>query len=129
MAGVVPAEVATRCASMQRRMDAMLSRPGRPDGSSPDLFILHRTASAYLPAALRAYAGQMRADAAEGAVAGGRTPDQVLQEQLELIESRLAGIDAAMETNDLDRLLEHGQFLEERFGRTSDDVAAPLPRA
>jgi hypothetical protein len=123
MVGVVSPDVLARYEAVHRRMLAMLPRMGQLVGSGQDLYILHRTASDYLPTAVRSYLNVARAGAAERALPDGRTPRQAVLEQLDLIDTRLADIGDALDQNDLDRLLAHGRFLEARFG----DGLSPKP--
>jgi hypothetical protein len=116
MVGTVTPDVLARYESIHRRMLGMLPRMGQLQGSSQDLYILHRTASDYLPTAVRSYLSVARAGGAERALPDGRTPRQAVLEQLDLIDSRIADIGDALDQNDLDRLLSHGRFLETRFG-------------
>ena len=116
MVGTVSPDVLARYESVHRRMLAMLPRMGQLEGTSQDLYILHRTASDYLPTAVQSYLSLARAGTTEQPLPDGRTPRQALLEQFDLIDSRLADIGDALDRNDLDRLLAHGRFLETRFG-------------
>lgn len=116
LVGNVPPDVLSKYESIHRRMLAMLPHLGRLEGTSEDLYILHRTAADYLPVAVQSYLKVARAGGAEQPLADGRTPHQALLEQLDLIETRLADLGAALEGRDLDQLLAHGRFLEARFG-------------
>jgi hypothetical protein len=120
MTGGVPADVIARYESLQRRMLAMLPRQTRREGISPELFILHRTASDYLPGAVRSYLVLVQSGDPDQPLADGRTPHQILLAQLELIESTLTDVAVALSRNDADRVLVHGRFLEERFGPGGD---------
>lgn len=125
LVGKVPPDILSRYESIHRRMLAMLPHLGRLEGTSEDLYILHRTAADYLPVAVRSYLKVARAGGAERPLADGRTPHQVLLEQLDLIESRLADLGAALEGEDLDQLLAHGRFLEARFGERGNAGLRP----
>jgi hypothetical protein len=114
--GRVPPDVLTKYESIHRRMLAMLPRLGRLEGTSQDLYIVHRTAGDYLPTAVRSYLALVAAGTAEQALPDGRTPHQAVLEQLDLIDTGLAEIADALDRSDIDRLLVHGRFLESRFG-------------
>ena len=116
MIGNVPVDVITKYQSIHWLMLSMLPRMGQLEGTSEDLYILRRTASDYLPTAVRSYLSVALSDAAEEQLPDGRTPHQAVIEQLDLIETRLRDIADALDRNDLDRLLIHGRFLEARFG-------------
>ncbi len=110
-----------------RRMLAMMPRLGQLDGTSQDLYILHRTASDYLPTAVQSYLSLVRTGANEQRLPDGRTPHQALLEQLDLIETKLAEIGEALDRNDLDRLLIHGRFLEARFAQAPSGLGLEPP--
>jgi hypothetical protein len=114
--GNAPVDVITRYQSIHWLMLSMLPRMGQLEGTSEDLYILHRTASDYLPTAVTSYLSVALSGAAEERLPDGRTPHQVVLEQLDLIETRLREISDALDRKDLDRLLIHGRFLEDRFG-------------
>lgn len=93
-----------------------------PPGSE-DLFVIQRTATDYLPSALDAYLALPPEYAATRHVQDGKTPKQVLLEQLELIDSKMDEVADAVHQRDTDRLLASGRFLEERFGK--GDLSLP----
>jgi hypothetical protein len=86
-----------------------------PPGS-PDLFVVGRTATDYLPSALQAYLSLPRAYAALHKMQNGKTADQVLDEQLTLIGGKMDEVADAVHKKDTDALLANGRFLEEKFG-------------
>jgi len=95
-----------------------------PPGSE-DLFVIQRTATDYLPAALEPYLALPPEYATTRPVQGGKTPKQVLVEQLALIDSKMDEVTDAVHQRDTDRLLASGRFLEERFGK--GDLSVPGP--
>jgi hypothetical protein len=127
MVGHVPVDVISRYESIHRRMLGMVPRMGQMEGTSQDLYILRRTAEDYLPTAILPYLRLARAGADERPLPDGRTPHQVVLAQLELIDAKLAEIDDALNSNDLDRLLVHGRFLETRFAAASSGDLALKP--
>ena len=86
-----------------------------PPGS-PDLFVVGRTATDYLPSALQAYLNLPRAYAALHKMANGKTADDVLNDQLTLLSSKMGEVADAVHKKDSDALLANGRFLEEKFG-------------
>ena len=127
MVGTVAPDILARYESIHRRMLAMLPRLGQLDGTSQDLYILHRTAIDYLPTAVQSYLSLVRAGTNEQRLPNGRTPHQALLDQLDLIETKLAEIGEALDRNDLDRLLIHGRFLEARFARAPSGLGLEPP--
>ena len=86
-----------------------------PPGS-PDLFVVGRTATDYLPSALQAYLNLPRAYATLHKMANGKTADDVLGDQLTLIATKMNEVADAVHKKDSDALLANGRFLEEKFG-------------
>ena len=86
-----------------------------PPGS-PDLFVVGRTATDYLPSALQAYLNLPRAYATLHKMPNGKTADEVLSDQLTLIATKMNEVADAVHKKDSDALLANGRFLEEKFG-------------
>ena len=95
-----------------------------PPGS-PDLFVVGRTATDYLPSALQAYLNLPRAYATLYKMPNGKTADQVLDDQLTLLASKMDEVADAVHKRDSDALLANGRFLEEKFG--ASPLALPQP--
>ena len=84
---------------------------------------------AYLPQALDSYLAVPRAFAERRPVAGGRTPHDVLLEQLDLMDRKMQEVADDIARHDSDRLLANGRFLAERFSGSSlriDAADAPV---
>lgn len=86
-----------------------------PPGS-PDLFVVGRTATDYLPSALQAYLNLPRAYATLHKMTNGKTADQVLDDQLTLLAAKMNEVADAVHKKDSDALLANGRFLEQKFG-------------
>jgi hypothetical protein len=86
-----------------------------PPGS-PDLFVVGRTATDYLPSALQAYLNLPRAYATLHKMPNGKTADDVLGDQLTLLEAKMDEVADAVHKKDSDALLANGKFLEDKFG-------------
>jgi len=89
------------------------------DGADPNVYLIRQTALAYLPDAFAAYLRMPRLMAERRAIAGGRTPHDVLLDQLDLMDRRLADVADDMARHDSDKLLANGRFLAEKFGVSS----------
>jgi hypothetical protein len=83
---------------------------------SPDLFVVGRTATDYLPSALQAYLNLPRAYATLHKMQNGKTADEVLSDQLTLLGSKMDEVADAVHKKDSDALMANGRFLEEKFG-------------
>lgn len=110
----VPRHIELRVREIANTITAVLPRAAELGPGSPDVYVLQRTADDYLPTALQTYL-----NLPGGAlVAGGKTADQVLSEQLDLLSARLHEVRLAIQRKDSDALVAHGRFLEEKFGRS-----------
>jgi hypothetical protein len=96
------------------------------DATDPNVYLIRQTALNYLPQALDSYLAVPRLYAEMRPVAGGKTPHDVLVEQLELMARKLREVAEDIATHDSDRLLANGRFLSERFATSSLKVAAPV---
>jgi hypothetical protein len=120
--GRVPDDVLAAVGRVHARLREVLERADALPPGSPDAFVVERTALDYLPAALESYLNLPRGYANRVQVSAGRTPRQVLLDQLALLEAKLGEVLDAVARGDTDRLLAHGRFLEDRFGRSEVDI-------
>jgi hypothetical protein len=125
VSGRVPAEVFAKVQNIQQIILGILPRSGALPPGSPELFVVERTATDYLPTALESYLNLPRAYATLHPVQDGKTPKQVLLDQLALLESKMGEVADDVHRNDTDRLLANGRFLEERFGRSGLSLDNP----
>lgn len=123
--GKVPAEVMAKVLSIRQIIFGILPRSGNLPPGSPELFVVERTATDYLPRSLDSYLSLPRAYAMSHPVQDGKTPKQVLLDQLALLESKMKEVAADVNRNDADRLLANGRFLEARFGRSQLSLKPP----
>ena len=123
--GRVPADVLAKVQSIQQIILGILPRSGVLPPGSPELYVVQRTAIEYLPTALESYLNLPRAYATLHPVQDGKTPKQVLIDQLTLLESKMSEVADDVHRNDTDRLLANGRFLEERFGRSALSLEGP----
>jgi len=87
----------------------------------PTVMLIRQTALHYLPQALEAYLALPRIYAERVPVQDGKTAEDVLIEQLQLISQKMKETSQAMFQNDADRLLSNARFLQERFARSAFD--------
>jgi hypothetical protein len=95
-----------------------------PPGSR-DLFVLQRTATEYLPTSVDAYLALPASYATAAVLRDGRTALQILGDQLDLLDVEVGEIGDAVRDRDSERLLVHGRFLEQVFGRGSNELELP----
>lgn len=125
VSGRLPPEVIAKLLSIRQIIVGILPRTGNLPPGSPELFLVERTATDYLPAALQSYLNLPRSYATLHPVQDGKTPRQVLLEQLTLLESKMNEVADDVHQYDADRLLANGRFLEERFGRSALSLEPP----
>ncbi len=123
--GKVPPEVMAKVLKIRQVIYEILPRAGNLVPGSPELFIIERTATDYLPTSLQAYLNLPRAYATLHAVQDGKTPKEILLDQLALLENKMNEVAGDVHGNDADRLLANGRFLEERFGRSPLSLKPP----
>jgi len=87
-----------------------------PPGSL-ELYLIERTARDYLPAAVDAYLRLPGDYVSLQPGSRGRTPLDVLLEELGLLDAEMRRIAELVHRTDMDRLLAHRRFLADRFGR------------
>jgi hypothetical protein len=122
--GKVPAEIEAKVQSINDTILGILPHYGEFPAGSPDLFVVGRTATDYLPRALQSYLNLPRVYATTHPVDGGKTSEQVLSAQLDLLGSKLNNVADAVHKKDSDALLANGRFLEEKFGKSQLSLPA-----
>ena len=101
---------------------ATVSTDAAASGAERDLFLIRQTALDYLPAALNTYLALPRPYAERRAVVGGRTAHDILLEQLQLMDEKMAEVADDIARHDTDRLLAHGRFLQDKFSGSALDL-------
>jgi hypothetical protein len=123
--GRLPSDVQVKVVEIRREILELLPRTTTFPLGSEDLYVIERTATDYLPATLQAYLTLPEPYATTRVLQGGKTPLELLREQLQLLDDRLDEIAEAVRQQDSDRLVANGRFLEERFGRGPGSLALP----
>ena len=106
---------------------ATLEAEGAENEADPNVYLIRQTALTYLPDAFATYLRMPRLLAEHRAIANGRTPHDVLLEQLDLMDRRLEDVADDIARHDSDKLLANGRFLAEKFATSSfqlDDADA-----
>jgi hypothetical protein len=123
--GKVADDLYAKVVSIQGSILATLATEGASgDAADPNVYLIRQTALAYLPDAFATYLRMPRLMAERRAIAGGRTPHDVLLDQLDLMDSRLADVADDMARHDSDKLLANGRFIAEKFAVSSLHVPA-----
>ncbi len=115
----VPKEVLGHVLSIQSSVLEVLPTLTRDGAYTHHAYIVKQTALEYLPETLETYLNLPPAFARLHTVKDGKTAQQLLLGQLELLDTTLKDIVVDLHQNDTDRLLINGRFLEEKF-RKSD---------
>jgi len=125
VSGQLPPDVMAKVQSIQQIILGILPRSGVLPADSPELYIVQRTATEYLPTARATYLNLPRAYATLHPVQQGKTSKQILLDQLGLLENKMSEVADDVHRYDADRLLANGRFLEERFGRSALSLEGP----
>jgi hypothetical protein len=123
--GKVAEDLYETTANIRRTILATIGNGPQGDPTDPDVYLVRATALSYLPEAFESYLRMPRADAEWRRLAAGRTPHDVLLEQLQLMESRLRDVRERLVRGNTDRLMVSGRFIGKRFGTSSIDVDDP----
>ena len=118
----VPDSVAKRVKYISTSITDSLRRADSLGEGSSEVHGLVKTATDYLPTALQTYLDLPRNYADRKIVSNGRTPLALLIEQLDLIIKELDEIAEAVNRADSDKLIAHGRFLEEKFGKSGSGL-------
>jgi hypothetical protein len=114
VAGRVPPDIWIRIQRIELTIRAeILPRLDCLPLGAPELYLVERTASDFLPTAVETY---LRLPAGY-ASPGGAIAYRVLVDELDLLEAQMRRVAEVVHRADMDRLLAHRRFLEDRFRR------------
>jgi hypothetical protein len=120
--GRVPPEIARSVDAITKTITDTLPRANALGPGSPGQFVLVRCATDYLPTALHAYLDLPRQYADHHAVQSGKTPLELLSDQLDLLRKQMSDVAEAVNRADTDRLIANGRFLAEKFATGPLDI-------
>lgn len=121
----LPADVQKKVDRIRRKADVLGRHPDRFPIGSRDLYVVQHTSSDYLPATVNAYQ-EVPPWSVDTPAADGRTPLQMLHNQLDILETKLDEIAETVRKQRVDNLLANERFLEERFGaREPEELRIP----
>jgi hypothetical protein len=118
----VPLEVRAKAEQIRLKADMFSREFEHAPMGSRNLYILRRIQAEYLPATLQSYLALGGDDRARSP--DGRTGQQVLRDQLQLLDGKLDEIADDLQRENIDRLLANERFLEEHFGRGAGELDA-----
>jgi len=114
VAGRVPPDIWIRIQRIELTIRAeILPRLDCLPLGAPELYLVERTARDFLPTAVETY---LRLPAGY-ASPGGAIAYRVLVDELDLLEAQMRRVAEVVHRADMDRLLAHRRFLQDRFSR------------
>ena len=125
----VPSEIRFKIKRIAMTITELLPRASALGAGSPDTYVLVRCATDYLPTAFQAYLDLPRDYADHCVVADGRTPLDLLSEQLDLLTTQINRIADRVNAVHSDKLIANGRFLSQKFGPRELDLDAGRPDA
>ncbi len=84
---------------------------------APELYLIERTVSDYLPTAIDAYLRLPSGYVSSQPGSHGRAAVEVLAEELDFLDAEMRQVAEVVHRTDMDRLLAHKRFLIDRFTR------------
>ena len=117
--GRVPKEILAKVESIQGSILEVLPQIVDLGSSDYNIFLIKQTALDYLPASLEYYLNLPPAYATLRPVKDGKTPRQLVLEQLGLLDDQMKEVVQAVYRNDTEKLMVQGQFLKEKFQKSS----------
>jgi hypothetical protein len=112
----LPAEAEKQVDRIRRKAAVLGLHPDRFPIGSKDLYTVQQTAADYLPATVNTYL-EVPTWSVDKPTGDGRTPNQILNSQLELLEGKLDEIAESVRKQRVDNLLANERFLEQNFGK------------
>jgi hypothetical protein len=117
-AGRVPPQVLTRLQRIELTIRTeILPRLDCLPLGAPELYLVERTVSDYLPTAVEAYLRLPNGYVSSQPGSHGRAALDVLVEELDFLDAEMRQVAEVVHRTDMDRLLAHKRFLVDRFRR------------
>lgn len=114
----VSKQILQRVKSIKESIFVILPYISDVNSSDPNVYIIRRTALEYLPKTLENYLKLPPAYARFHPVRDGKTAEQILEEQLAILDREMKEIVIDHSKNDVQAMLAHGRFLEEKFNES-----------
>jgi len=115
----VPPDILTKVQNITASIQDILPRIADVNSGDYNIYVIRQTALEYLPETLQNYLNLPRAFARLHPLKNGKTAQQLLSEQLDLLDAKMREIAEDFHRDDAQQLLVHGRFLEQKF-RKSD---------
>ena len=120
----LPPDVEQKVDRIRRKAAVLAQHADRFPIGSHDLYVVQHTPTDYLPETIKAFT-DVPAWSVGTPAEDGRTPLQMVHDQLDLLETKLDEIAEAVKNQHVDRLLMNERFLEQNFGRREDELTIP----
>ncbi len=121
-----PREIYRRVESIRDSIVSILPQLMAVGQADRSLYTIRQTAFEYLPEALNNYLSLPTQFANYYPLRNGKTARVLLGEQLDILDREMKAIVADFATNDMQKLLAHGRFLEQKF-HEDEIFTKPLP--
>ena len=118
----VPDRISLKVTTIATTINELLPRADALGAGSPGRHVLVNCATDYLPTALQAYLDRPRSYAHHHVVIDGKTPLDLLAEQLGVLAEQVDEIAENVNRANSDKLIANGLFLAEKFGRGPLDI-------
>lgn len=115
----VPPDILDKVQNITASIQDILPRIADVNSGDYNIHVIRQTALEYLPETLQNYLNLPRAFARLHPLKNGKTAQQLLLEQLDLLDAKMREIVEDFHRDDAQQLLVHGRFLEKKF-RKSD---------
>lgn len=111
----LPREILAKVESIEASIDSILPQLMLLGQGDRNLYTIRQTALEYLPEALQNYMNLPPFFASNYPLRNGKTARVLLGDQLDLLDREMKAIVADYAVNDMQKLLAHGRFLEQKF--------------
>lgn len=111
----LPREIMAKVEGIQASIESILPQLMLLGQGDRTMYTIRQTALEYLPEALQNYMNLPPFFASNYPLRNGKTARVLLGEQLDLLDREMKSIVADYAVNDMQKLLAHGRFLEQKF--------------
>jgi hypothetical protein len=117
----LPEDAAQKVQRIEQAISDILTHSEAIGGQPFQLQIVRQTVNDYLPTVLETYARLPKAFARIHPVRDGKTAQQLVTDQLNLIETELQTILTGLSKDDAQSLIVHGEFLKKKLESSAQD--------
>jgi len=116
--GKVPKEILAKVESIKDSIMQVLPQLVDLSSSDRNIYVIRQTALEYLPETLENYLNLPRAYSNVHPIKEGKTAKVLLSEQLDILDQEMKEIVQDIYRSDSQRLMAHGRFLQDKFGKS-----------